>query len=99
MSTGEIDCSEADIRILSTVFDQSIMEELLSTPTNINGLDAEVDSVQENDAIDMLKGSEWYDHEDYVDLNQVSLNSSLPLKLEAIPFLYSPCLLYTSRCV
>lgn len=93
MSRGEIDCAEADIRILSTVFDQNAVKEILTT--GLDGiLEDEPSRPMSQRDVEYLRESEWYDFEDYIDLNQVSLGSSLPLKLEAIPLLYSPRISY-----
>lgn len=93
MSRGEIDCAEADIRILSTLFDQEAVKEILTS-----GLDGILEDEPSRPItpqdVEYLRESDWYDYEDYIDLNQVPLGSSLPLKLEAIPLLYSPRISY-----
>ncbi|QLL32087.1 hypothetical protein HG536_0C02560 [Torulaspora globosa] len=93
MSSGEIDCSESDVRILSTSFDQSDVEEMVALRLGIQHRSNDAMPISLAD-ISQLKESEWYDFEDYVDLDQVSLKSSLPLKLEALPLLYSPRISY-----
>ncbi|CCD22625.1 Hob2p NDAI_0A04690 [Naumovozyma dairenensis CBS 421] len=94
MSTGEIDCAEADIRIIATTFDKNAVKEIFNIgnyPTILQSLE---DSTPIRDTLNLLQESDWYDQDDYVDLNQISSNSSLPLKLEAIPLLYSPRISY-----
>ena len=93
MSRGEIDCAEADIRILSTLFDQEAVKEILSTGLDDILEDESSRPISPQD-VEYLRESDWYDYEDYIDLNQVPLGSSLPLKLEAIPLLYSPRISY-----
>ncbi|CAE6531123.1 AEG_G0056910.mRNA.1.CDS.1 [Saccharomyces cerevisiae] len=93
MSRGEIDCAEADIRILSTLFDQEAVKEILTS--GLDGiLEDEPSRPISPQDVEYLRESDWYDYEDYIDLNQVPLGSSLPLKLEAIPLLYSPRISY-----
>ncbi|CAI4054007.1 hypothetical protein SKDZ_16G3730 [Saccharomyces kudriavzevii ZP591] len=93
MSRGEIDCAEADIRILSTMFDQEAVKRILTT--GLDGiLEDEPSRPISPQDVEHLRESDWYDFEDYIDLNQVPLGSSLPLKLEAIPLLYSPRISY-----
>ncbi|QLQ82494.1 hypothetical protein HG537_0H02560 [Torulaspora globosa] len=93
MSSGEIDCSESDVRILSTSFDQSDVEEMVALRLGIHHRSNDAIPISLAD-ISQQKESEWYDFDDYVDLDQVSLKSSLPLKLEALPLLYSPRISY-----
>lgn len=93
MSSGEIDCSESDVRILSTIFDQSDVEEMVASRLGIHHNSSGAIPISLAD-VSQLKESEWYDFEDYVDLDQVSLKSALPLKLEALPLLYSPRISY-----
>lgn len=93
MSSGEIDCSESDVRIISTVFDQSDVEEMVVSRLGIQHHSNGATPISLAD-ISKLKESEWYDFEDYVDLDQVSLKSSIPLRLEALPLLYSPRISY-----
>lgn len=91
MSSGEVDCIEPDVRVLSTIFDSSVIEKILSPlPKNNHYTFNEKADVN----IDELRESEWYDYDDYIDLNQMSLTTSLPVKLEAIPLLYSPRISY-----
>lgn len=88
MSNGEMDCREVDIRVLSTVFDKAALEKiLLNAKKNRSPAEHLIDT-------DILRNSEWYDFEDYVDLDQFSLKSSIPLKLQTIPLLYSPRISY-----
>lgn len=94
MSTGEIDCTEADIRILSTIFDQADVEEMVASRLGVHYNNGSANVPLSPVDIRQLKESEWYDFEDYVDLDQVSLESSLPLKLDAIPLLSSPRISY-----
>lgn len=96
MNTAEIDCIDADIRILSTIFDQEAIEELLAKNLGIynsndsNGYSRTFSPIE----ADMLQHSNWYDFEDYIDLNQIMLISKIPLKFKTIPFLYSPRISY-----
>lgn len=94
MSTGELDCTEADIRILSAIFDRSEGDEILASRfgfrTDQKSFKPPLFVVNEKE----LKESEWYDYEDYIDLDQVSLESSILFKLEAIPLMYSPRISY-----
>ncbi|CCH60065.1 hypothetical protein TBLA_0C02560 [Henningerozyma blattae CBS 6284] len=92
MSTGEVDCREADVRILFTQFSVSSFHKVLA-----QRLDLSVPSAPNFDRkSNILEGpnSEWYDFEDYVDLNQILPDSTVPLSLEAIPLLYSPRISY-----
>ncbi|CAL9736649.1 protein YPR117W [Monosporozyma servazzii] len=91
MSSGEMDCAEPDVRVLSTIFDKSIYERVV-TPTS----NSKQQGFNEQKGIDLeaLSESEWYDYDDYKDLNQLSFSNSFPVKLEAIPLLYSPRISY-----
>ncbi|CCK68419.1 Hob2p KNAG_0A07660 [Huiozyma naganishii CBS 8797] len=91
MSTGELDCTNADVRILSTEFDKNIVDEILTTKQ-----DKTMPIARHMSPIDveMFRESDWYDYEDYLDLVQPLLETSFPLKLEAIPLLYSPRISY-----
>lgn len=91
MSSGEMDCAEPDVRVLSTIFDKSLFERLLTPPPSAkeNGFNEQMDI-----DLEALKESEWYDYDDYRDLNQLSFTNSFPVKLEAIPLLYSPRISY-----
>lgn len=92
MSSGEIDCAEADIRILTTTFIQSHVEEMVVSRFGIHHSNNVIPI--SSAGMKQMKESEWYDFEDYVDLDQVSLKSSVLLKLEALPLLYSPRISY-----
>ena len=91
MSSGEIDCIEPDMRVLSTIFDNSLIEKILS-PLSKNNDYTFTDKTDVN--IDELRESEWYDYDDYIDLNQMLFTTAIPIKLEAIPLLYSPRISY-----
>lgn len=94
MSSGEIDCAEADVRILSTTFIQAHVEEMVASRYGVQhsnkGAAIPISSADTR----RMKESEWYDFEDYVDLDQVALKSQLPLTLQALPLLYSPRISY-----
>lgn len=94
MSSGEIDCNEADIRILSTIFDQADVEEMMASRLGFQMNNRSADVPLSPGSEREMKESEWYDFQDYVDLDQISLKPSLLLKLEAIPLLYSPRISY-----
>ncbi|EDO19591.1 hypothetical protein Kpol_1018p128 [Vanderwaltozyma polyspora DSM 70294] len=91
MSLGEIDCQEADVRIISTVFDEAAIEKTLASRLGLRCRDqaTSYDKVSED-----VYFYDWYDFEDYVDLDQVSLQSTLPVKIETIPLLSSPRISY-----
>lgn len=91
MSSGEMDCTEPDVRVLSTIFDKSIYERIV-TPTS-SSKEQRYDQHRDID-LEALRESEWYDYDDYKDLNQLSFFNSFPIKLEAIPLLYSPRISY-----
>lgn len=91
MSSGEIDCIEPDMRVLSTIFDNTLIEKILSPSLKNNDYTFN-DKTDVN--LDELRESEWYDYDDYVDLNQILLTTAIPIKLEAIPLLYSPRISY-----
>ncbi|GAV53257.1 hypothetical protein ZYGR_0AI05410 [Zygosaccharomyces rouxii] len=96
MSKCEIDCIEADIRILTALFVQSDLEEetvpkvAKETEGFSSGQGQESASVGSSE----LKDAAWFDLEDYIDLDQVTLESTQPLHLEAIPLMYSPRISY-----
>ncbi|GAV48241.1 hypothetical protein ZYGR_0I05380 [Zygosaccharomyces rouxii] len=96
MSKGEIDCTEADIRILTTSFKQpevekeavpEVAEEVEDFPSGQDQGGASMHTFE-------LEDTAWFDLEDYVDLDQVTLESTQPLSLEAIPLMYSPRISY-----
>lgn len=92
MSTGEFDCEGTDIRLISTVFDEASVEKDLALRLGLRCENGQSKNQQHDDK--SKKISEWFDFEDYVDLNQVSLESSDPLKIEAMPFMSSPRISY-----
>lgn len=96
MNAAEIDCVDADIRTIFTIFDQEAIEELLAKNLGIvNDSDCEHDVNSPSPArMDLAHDSNWYDFEDYTDLDQISLDSTTPLKFKAIPLLYSPRISY-----
>lgn len=84
MFTGEIDCTEVDLRVISATFDQTDLKEAISKSVAAeNPIDEET-----------FKSNEWFNLEDYLDLDQLSLKSTLPTKFDAIPVLYSPKVSY-----
>lgn len=96
INSAEIDCLDADIRILSTMFDQEAIEELLAKNLGLFSEtedESYISSLSQNPT-DFNSNSIWYDFDDYVDLDQISLKSKLPLRLCAIPFLFSPRISY-----
>lgn len=96
MSTGQIECAEADVRILSTVFDQSDVEKMAATKLGKHVKSEYSDRSRSQSPVreELQEHSEWYDYEDYIDLDQVSLETSPPLRLEAVPLMYFPRLSY-----
>lgn len=94
MSSGEIDCSEADVRILTSAFIQTHVEEMVATRFGVHhGKNSSPIPVSSAD-LKQMRESEWFDFEDYVDLDQVALKSPVPLKLQVFPLLYSPRISY-----
>ncbi|CCF55979.1 hypothetical protein KAFR_0A05440 [Kazachstania africana CBS 2517] len=91
MSTGEIDCTDADVRIISTTFDNDRVKKLLA-----NNTERSIPSSRNGSFLDIedLKESDWYAYNDYLDLDEFKLINSIPLKFEAIPLLYSPKISY-----
>ncbi|KAG0666981.1 hypothetical protein C6P45_000153 [Maudiozyma exigua] len=84
MFTGEIDCTDVDLRAISAIFDQTDLKQAISkSATTENPIDEEA-----------FKNNEWFNLEDYLDLDQLSLKSTLPTKFDAIPVLYSPKISY-----
>ena len=88
ISTGEIDCSEVDVRTLSAVFDDVTVKDIIPTTSNEN-------QSYNRAGISLLKESEWYDNEDYVDLGDLESKLNVPLVFEALPlFLYPKDLIF-----
>lgn len=82
--TGEIDCTEVDLRVLSVVFDKSAVSEV---PSKNEESDRTINQ-------DTFKQSDWYNFQDYLDLDQISMTSYIPVKFDAIPLLNSPKISY-----
>lgn len=91
MSTGEVDCQDADIRLIHTKFTKSMYDfsisQRLDLPSPTSGFDKRSSFSERVD-------SEWYDFEDYIDLNQVIPESYIPHSFQTIPFLFSPRISY-----
>lgn len=96
MSKCEIDCTEADIRILTALFMQSDVEEeaVPKVTKEVEDFSSGQDQRNASDKSSDLKDAAWFDFEDYIDLDQVTLDSTQPLHLEAIPLMYSPRISY-----
>jgi len=84
MFTGEIDCTEVDLRMISATFDQTDLKEAISKSAT-TGLSIDEEAFRQND---------WFNYEDYLDLDQLSLKSTIPTRFDAIPVLFSPKVSY-----
>lgn len=84
IDTGEIDCTEVDLRVITAEFDKCDVSKVLSKGASPG---TPIDE-------DMFKQNDWYRYEDYLDLNQISLGSTIPFKFDAIPLMYSPKISY-----
>ena len=84
INTGEIDCTEVDLRIVTAEFDKADVSKALSKGASPG---TPIDE-------DMFKQNDWYRYEDYLDLNQIPLTTTIPFKFDAIPLMYSPKISY-----
>ncbi|CCE63036.1 hypothetical protein TPHA_0D04030 [Tetrapisispora phaffii CBS 4417] len=91
MSKGEVDCEEADYRLISTTFDDANIEKTIASRL---GLRCKKEKQFASENINSLKDSEWYDINDYVDLNQISLEAATPIKIDIKPFVSTPRITY-----
>lgn len=90
MYAGEIDCREADVRILSAVFDQEKIDTILSSE-NISNIPTKTGS--RNSLSLFMEKEEWYDSHDYHDVDYIPLGV-VPSVFKALPLMYSPRISY-----
>ncbi|KAL3233834.1 hypothetical protein RNJ44_03874 [Nakaseomyces bracarensis] len=90
MYAGEIDCIEADVRIISAIFDQDKIDELLIaeslTPITTN-------SKSKASLSCFMAKEDWFDSHDYYDVDYIPVGV-VPSVFKALPLMYSPRISY-----
>ena len=93
MNAGEVDCIGADIRFLYTLLRHPSTAG--GHPRTYNPWGDEVSEDSRGSADDSrVLGSDWFDPEDYNDLNQISFESLVPITFQNAPLLFSPRISY-----
>ncbi|KAI8399626.1 Golgi-body localization protein domain [Nakaseomyces glabratus] len=88
MFEGEMDCCDADVRIIAAEFAQSKIDDILSGMKKSEIIDRESPQKPLSTGND-----EWFDLHDYHDVDHVPLDSE-PVDFKAEPLLYSPRMSY-----
>lgn len=93
INVGELDFSDADIRVVFALFEQQAVEGLLEKNLGISS-DTEDEAKKYGLDESSLKYADWFDKDDYSDLHQIPLESQVPMKFSVLPFISAPKITY-----
>ncbi|SCV01015.1 LANO_0F09714g1_1 [Lachancea nothofagi CBS 11611] len=94
MNAGEIDCVEADLRLIYTLLKSQSDRKVPPQKSQCMDDSGFKDVPQKNGN---KFCSDWFDMEDYHDVNQALYKDAKPLAFEDSPFLYSPRISYLRK--